>query len=87
MVSVFPSFTYLTAAMLSFIVFRFTFSSALTPSRTADDLCGRWPSDERVYFDFDRFYCDKAVMAGGIMLDRDKEITPCFHWNWTSLMD
>lgn len=67
-VSVFPSFTYLTAAVLSFVVFPFTLlSSASTPSRTMDHLDSRpqWPSDQHVCVDFDRFDCDEAVFHYG----------------------
>lgn len=91
-VSVFPSFTYLTATMLSFVVFPFTlFSSASTPAEEWIVLTFSLsdPSDQHVCVDFDRFDCDEAasITAGGIMLDRDKRVTPRFteskHFQWT----
>lgn len=86
-VSVLPSFTYLTAAVLSFFVFPFTlYSTALSSALT---LAEQWitlivglsdPSDQHACVDFDQFDCDEAVsiMAGGITLDRDKQMTPRF---------
>lgn len=60
-VSVFPSFTYLTAAVLSDVVFPFSLlSSALTPAE-------QWiimivnPSDQHACVDFDQFDCGEAV--------------------------
>lgn len=90
-VSVFPSFTYLTAAVLSFVVFSFPlFSSALTPAEPWIILIVSL-SDPLISMSVltDWFDCDEAVsiMTGGIMLDRDKPITPSFtkskHFQWT----
>lgn len=80
---VFPSFTYLTAAVLSYIVFPFPLLIiSFDPSRTVDhhDSRPQWPSDQHASVDFDQSDCDEAVsvVPGGILLDRDKQITPHF---------
>lgn len=80
---VFPSFTYLTAAVLSYFVFPFPlFIISFDPSRTVDhhDSRPQWPSDQHASVDFDQSDCDEAVsiVPGGILLDRDKQITPRF---------
>lgn len=83
LVSVFPSFTYLTAAVLSFVVFPFTFffPSASTPAEQWAISIVRL-SDPLISMSMltDRFDCDEAfsINVGGIMLDRDKQITPRF---------
>lgn len=87
---VFPSFTYLTAAVLSFVVFPFYFVFiSFTPAEQWIILNSQpqWPCDQ-VCVDCDRFDCDEAasIIAGGTMLDRGKPITPRFteskHFQW-----
>jgi len=90
-VSVFPSFTYLTSAVLSFVVFPVVFfPSASTPAEQWAISIVRL-SDPLISMSMltDRFDCDEAfsINIRGIMLDRDKQITPRFteskHLQWT----
>lgn len=74
----FPSFTYLTAAALSYVVFPFTFYVSFDPIRAVDhrDSLRRWisltPPIGTPCFHFDGFW---LRLFGGIMLDVDTQIT------------
>lgn len=74
----FPSFTYLTAAALSYVVFPFTFLVSFDPIRAVDhrDSRHRWisptPPIGTPCFHFDGFW---LRLFGGIMLDGDTQIT------------
>lgn len=87
LVSVFPSFTYLTAAVLSFVVFPFyfVFHQLRPPAEQWIILIVSLsdPSDQHVCVDFDRFDCDIRLFHYDWRYHARQGQTnySMFHWN------